>query len=63
LPCSVSPQSRTQAPHRRQKRPKTRYIATPDAAIEKISAIYDAGNADDATRQAARPLSTALNTR
>jgi hypothetical protein len=29
-----------------------RYIAARDAAIEKISAIYDAGNADDAARKA-----------
>lgn len=29
-----------------------RYAAARDAAIEKISAIYDAGNADDATRKA-----------
>jgi hypothetical protein len=29
-----------------------RYIATRDAAIEKISAAYDAGNADDAARKA-----------
>ena len=29
-----------------------RYIAARDAAIEKISAIYDAGNADDTARKA-----------
>jgi hypothetical protein len=29
-----------------------RYAAARDAAIEKISAIYDAGNADDAARKA-----------
>jgi hypothetical protein len=29
-----------------------RYIVARDAAIEKISAIYDAGNSDDAARRA-----------
>ena len=33
-----------------------RYIAARDAAIEKISGIYDAGNADDAARKAEDPL-------
>ena len=34
------------------KAAEDRYIAARDAAIEKISAIYDAGNADDAARKA-----------
>jgi hypothetical protein len=34
------------------KEAEDRYIAARDAAIEKISAIYDAGNADDAARKA-----------
>jgi hypothetical protein len=34
------------------KTAEDRYIAARDAAIEKISAIYDAGNADDAARKA-----------
>jgi len=37
-----------------------RYIATRDAAIEKISAIYDAGNADDAARKAEETASADL---
>jgi hypothetical protein len=34
------------------KSAEDRYVATRDAAIEKISAIYAAGNADDAARKA-----------
>jgi hypothetical protein len=34
------------------KSAEDRYIAARDAAIEKISAIYDAGNADEAARKA-----------
>jgi hypothetical protein len=34
------------------KAAEDRYIAARDAAIEKISAIYDAGNTDDAARKA-----------
>ena len=34
------------------KTAEDRYIAARDAAIEKISAIYDAGNRDDAARKA-----------
>jgi hypothetical protein len=34
------------------KTAEDRYIAARDAAIEKISAIYDTGNADDAARKA-----------
>ncbi|KRR18257.1 hypothetical protein CQ14_25415 [Bradyrhizobium lablabi] len=34
------------------KSAEDRYIAARDAAIDKISAIYDAGNADDAARKA-----------
>jgi len=34
------------------KAAEDRYIAARDAAIEKVSAIYDAGNADDAARKA-----------
>lgn len=34
------------------KAAEDRYITARDAAIEKISAIYDAGNADDAARKA-----------
>jgi hypothetical protein len=34
------------------KQAEDRHIAMRDAAIEKISAIYDAGNADDAARKA-----------
>jgi hypothetical protein len=37
-----------------------RYIAARDAAIEKISAIYDAGNADDAARKAEEAASADL---
>jgi hypothetical protein len=36
------------------------YIAARDAAIEKISAIYDAGNADDAARKAEETASADL---
>jgi hypothetical protein len=37
------------------KTAEDRYIAARDAAIEKISAIYDAGNADDAARRPKMP--------
>jgi hypothetical protein len=37
-----------------------RYVATRDAAIEKISAIYAAGNADDAARKAEEAASADL---
>ena len=37
-----------------------RYIAVRDAAIEKISAIYDAGNADDSARKAEETASADL---
>jgi hypothetical protein len=37
-----------------------RYIAARDAAIEKISAIYDAGNTDDAARKAEEAASADL---
>jgi hypothetical protein len=36
----------------RAKSAEDRYIAARDAVIEKISAIYDAGNSDDAARKA-----------
>jgi hypothetical protein len=42
------------------KAAEDRYIAARDAAIEKISAIYDAGNADDAARKAEDAASTDL---
>ena len=42
------------------KAAEDRYIATRDAAIEKISAIYDAGNADDAARKAEEAASADL---
>ena len=42
------------------KQAEDRYIATRDAAIGKISAIYDAGNADDAARKAEEAASADL---
>jgi hypothetical protein len=39
-----------------------RYVATRDAAIRKISAIYDAGNRDDAARKAEEAASADLET-
>ncbi len=42
------------------KAAEDRYIAARDAAIEKISAIYDAGNTDDAARKAEEAASTDL---
>ena len=39
-----------------------RYVATRDAAIRKISAIYNAGNRDDAARQAEDAASADLET-
>ena len=42
------------------KAAEERYIAARDAAIEKISAIYDAGNADDAARKAEEAASADL---
>ena len=42
------------------KAAEDRYIAARDAAIEKISAIYDAGNADDAARKAEEAASADL---
>jgi hypothetical protein len=42
------------------KQADDRYIAARDAAIEKISAIYDAGNANDAARKAEEAASTDL---
>ena len=42
------------------KEAEDRYIAVRDAAIEKISAIYDAGNADDAARKAEEAASADL---
>jgi hypothetical protein len=42
------------------KAAEDRYIAARDAAIEKVSAIYDAGNADDAARKAEEAASADL---
>ena len=42
------------------KAAEDRYVAARDAAIEKISAIYDAGNADDAARRAEEAASADL---
>ena len=42
------------------KAAEDRYIAARDAAIEKISAIYDAGKADDAARKAEEAASADL---
>ena len=42
------------------KAAEDRYLAARDAAIEKISAIYDAGNADDAARKAEEAASADL---
>lgn len=42
------------------KSAEDRYIAARDAAIEKISAMYDAGNADDAARKAEEAASADL---
>jgi hypothetical protein len=43
-----------------EQKAEDRYIATRDAAIEKISAIYDAGTADDAARKAEEAASDDL---
>ena len=48
----------TAAPPAREA--EDRYIAARDAAIEKISAICDAGNADDAARKAEEAASADL---
>ena len=45
------------------KAAEDRYIAARDAAIEKISAIYDAGNIDDAARKAEEAASADLAAR
>ena len=42
------------------KTAKDRYIAMRDAAIETISVIYDAGNADDTARKAEKAASADL---
>jgi len=42
------------------KEAENRYVAARDAATEKISAIYDAGNADDAARKAEEAASADL---
>jgi len=42
------------------KAAEDRYVATRDAAIQKIWAIYDAGNADDAARKAEEAASADL---
>jgi hypothetical protein len=42
------------------KAAEDRYVATRDAAIEKISTIYDAGNVDEAARKAEEAASSDL---
>lgn len=43
-----------------EQKAEDRYIAARDAAIEKISAIYGAGNANDTARKAEEAASTDL---
>ena len=58
--CVSPPQSRHATAAPPAKAAEDRYIAARDAAIEKISVIYDAGNADDAARKAEEAASADL---